>query len=162
MFTEFQSCKYELIIVFMNVLFAPGISCILPEPMENAHVEISGTDLGDTANYTCYPGRAFPNGNRRWAVRTCADLAEWTNIQGKCESRVTFCFSSHCSTVQGKFFFSCCRSRSDKDCLHHLTVALHLSLCCESDVHESIFMSLIFRFLLMVSLNRRRGRPLFL
>ena len=57
---------------------------------------------------------------------------------------------------------SCCRSRSDKDCFHHLTVALHLSLCCESDVHESIFMSLSFRFLLMVSLNRRRGRPLFL
>ena len=57
---------------------------------------------------------------------------------------------------------SCCRSRSDKDCFHHLTLALHLSLCCESDVHESIFMSLIFRFLLMVSLNRRRGRPLFL
>ena len=57
---------------------------------------------------------------------------------------------------------SCCRSRSDKDCFHHLTVAVHLSLCCESDVHESIFMSLIFRFLLMVSLNRRRGRPLFL
>ena len=57
---------------------------------------------------------------------------------------------------------SCCRSRSDKDCFHHLTAALHLSLCCESDVHDSIFMSLIFRFLLMVSLNRRRGRPLFL
>ena len=57
---------------------------------------------------------------------------------------------------------SCCRSRSDKHCFHHLTLALHLSLCCESDVHESIFMSLIFRFLLMVSLNRRRGRPLFL
>ena len=57
---------------------------------------------------------------------------------------------------------SCCRSRSDKDCFHHLTLALHLSLCCESDVQESIFMSLIFRFLLMVSLNRRRGRPLFL
>ena len=57
---------------------------------------------------------------------------------------------------------SCCRSRSDKDCFHHLILALHLSLCCESDVHESIFMSLIFRFLLMVSLNRRRGRPLFL
>ena len=57
---------------------------------------------------------------------------------------------------------SCCRSRSDKDCFHHLTVALHLSLCCESDVQESIFMSLSFRFLLMVSLNRRRGRPLFL
>ena len=57
---------------------------------------------------------------------------------------------------------SCCRSRSDKDCFHHLTLALHLSLCCESDVQESIFMSLSFRFLLMVSLNRRRGRPLFL
>ena len=57
---------------------------------------------------------------------------------------------------------SCRRSRSDKDCFHHLTVALHLSLCCESDVQESIFMSLSFRFLLMVSLNRRRGRPLFL
>ena len=57
---------------------------------------------------------------------------------------------------------SCCRSRSDKDCFHHLTLALNLSLCCESDVQESIFMSLSFRFLLMVSLNRRRGRPLFL
>ena len=57
---------------------------------------------------------------------------------------------------------SCCRSRSDKDCFHHLTVALHLSVRCESDVHESIYMFLIFRFLLMVSWNRRRGRPLFL
>ena len=57
---------------------------------------------------------------------------------------------------------SCCRLRSDKDWFHHLTVALHLSLCCESDVQELIFMSLSFRFLLMVSLNRRRGRPLFL
>ena len=57
---------------------------------------------------------------------------------------------------------SCCRSRSDKDCFHHLTLALHLSLCCESDVHESIFMSLSLRLLLMVSLNRRRGHPLFL
>ena len=36
---------------------------------------------------------------------------------------------------------SCCRSRSDKDCFHHLTVALHLSLCLESGVHLSIFMS---------------------
>ena len=44
----------------------------------------------------------------------------------------------------------------------HLTTVLHLSLCCDSDVHESVFMSLCFRFLLMVSLNRRRGRPLFL
>ena len=60
------------------------------------------------------------------------------------------------------YISSCCRSRSDKDCFHHLTVALHLSLFCESDVQESIFMSLSFRFLLMVSLNRRRGRPLFL
>ena len=57
---------------------------------------------------------------------------------------------------------SSCRSRCDKDCFNHLTIALHLSLCCESDVHESVFMSLSFRFLLMVSLNRRRGRPLFL
>ena len=24
----------------------------------------------------------------------------------------------------------------------HLTIALHLSLCCESDVHESVFVSL--------------------
>ena len=79
----------------LNVLYAPGISCILPDPIENAHVEISGTDLGDTANYTCRPGTAFPNGNR-WAVRTCANLAEWTNIQGKCESRVNVCFSCHC------------------------------------------------------------------
>ena len=53
-------------------------------------------------------------------------------------------------------------SRCDKDCFHHLTNALHLSLCCESDVHVSVFMSLSFRFLLMVSLNQRRGRPLFL
>ena len=30
-----------------------------------------------------------------------------------------------------------------------LTIALHLSLCCESDVHESVFMYLSFRFLLM-------------
>ena len=43
---------------------------------------------------------------------------------------------------------SCCRSPSDKDCFHHLTVALHLALCCESDVQESIFMSLSFRFVL--------------
>ena len=57
---------------------------------------------------------------------------------------------------------SCYRSQSDKDCFHHLTVAFHLSLCCESDVQESIFMSLSFRFLLMVSLNRRRERHLFL
>ena len=56
---------------------------------------------------------------------------------------------------------SCCRSRYDKDCFNHLTL-FYLSLCCESDVHELIFMSLIFRFLLMVSLKRRRGRPLFL
>ena len=49
-----------------------------------------------------------------------------------------------------------------KDCFHHLTVALHLSLCCESGVQESIFIFLSFRFLLMVSLNQRRGRPLFL
>ena len=42
------------------------------------------------------------------------------------------------------------RSRCDKDCFHHLTIALHLSLCCESDVHESVFMSLSFRFLLTV------------
>ena len=55
---------------------------------------------------------------------------------------------------------SCCRSRCDKDCFHHLTT-LHLSLCCESNVHESVFMSLSFRFLLMVFLNRWRGRPLF-
>ena len=38
----------------------------------------------------------------------------------------------------------------------HLTIAHHLSLCCEGDVHESVFMSLSFRFLLMVSLNRGR------
>ena len=43
-----------------------------------------------------------------------------------------------------------------------LTIALHFSLCFKSDVRESVFMSLSFRFLLMVSLNRRRGRPLFL
>ena len=39
---------------------------------------------------------------------------------------------------------------------HHLTIALHLSLCCERDVHESVFMSLSIRFLLMVPLNRGR------
>ena len=55
---------------------------------------------------------------------------------------------------------SCCRSRCDKDCFHHLTIALHLSLCCESEVHQSVFMSLSFSFLFMVSLNCKRGRPL--
>ena len=44
----------------------------------------------------------------------------------------------------------------------HLTIILYLYLCCASDVHESVFMSLSFRFLLMVSLNLRRGCPLFL
>ena len=76
----------------------------------------------------------------------------WNYCLGKCFRHVSDLLKSS----------SCCRSRSDKDCFHHLTLALHLSLCCESDVQESIFMSLIFRFLLMVSLNRRRGRPLFL
>ena len=50
---------------------------------------------------------------------------------------------------------SCCQSLCDKDCFHFLTAVLHLALCCESDVHESVFMSLSLRFLLMVSLNRR-------
>ena len=39
----------------------------------------------------------------------------------------------------------------------HLTIAFYLSLCCESDVHESVFMSLSFRFLLMVSLTGDEG-----
>ena len=46
-----------------------------------------------------------------------------------------------------------CRSGCDKDCFHHFTLAPRLSLCCESHVHESVFMSLSFKFLLMVSLN---------
>ena len=75
---------------------------------------------------------------------------------------VTSAKCHHSNHVYVSSSSSCCRSRSDKDCFHHLTLALHLSLCCESDVQESIFMSLSFRFLLMVSLNRRRGRPLFL
>ena len=50
--------------------------------------------------------------------------------------------------------------RCNKECFHNLTIAFHLSLCYESDVYESVYMSLSFRFLLMVSLNRRRGRLL--
>ena len=87
-------------------------------------------------------------------------LTDTTNLPDGTMDKITLSpsnlLSNHCLKS------SCCRSRSEKDCFHHLTVALHLSLCCKSDVQESIFMSLSFRFLLMVSLNRRRGRPLFL
>jgi len=34
--------------------------------------------------------------------------------------------------------------RCDKDGFYHLTIALHLSLCCESGVHESVVMFLSF------------------
>ena len=95
-----------------------------------------------------------------WKVKQCKfqpqklpmDISE--KDETKVRHWITFRVSSPLS--------SCCRLRSDKDCFHYLTAALHSSLCCENDVHESVLISLIFRFLLMGSLNRRRGRPLFL
>ena len=61
---------------------------------------------------------------------------------------ITLHTRTHAHTLSHKMSSSpsCCRSRCDKDCFYHLTIALHLSLCCECDVHESVFLSLSFRF----------------
>ena len=74
-----------------------------------------------------------------------AELCEWLSpkitSRALCRWRETFV---NIPEKLNSSSSSCCRSRCD--CFNHLTIALYLSLCCESYVHESVFMSLRFSF----------------
>ena len=75
-----------MILTSTLTMFASGITCGSPSPIDYAEVKISGMGIGDNANYTCTDQFYFPSG-ASWTVSTCT-LDGWTPIEGKCKGRL--------------------------------------------------------------------------
>ena len=70
-----------------NILLSPSNSvagCDYLEGPENGNVVLTGTTVGSTATYSCYPGFILLG---KFNVRTCLNSGEWSGQAPTCRRR---------------------------------------------------------------------------